>query len=172
MFNNVSGNRAVYEKMWKNVVERGKPKITIRRMYIACWIPKAANACSGYVLLIAFPLQQWLHERDSLLRYTYSVCLVVFVGVDVAAITTKVFTVSKKRQNLVPFALLPSYEVFSSTVNNDNYFLLSYQVGEPHLFCAVLCCHLRSVWLYHICSNWLINGSIFRKELLNIKYAF
>ena len=26
-------------------------------------------------MLIAFPLQQWLHERASLLRYTYSACL-------------------------------------------------------------------------------------------------
>ena len=26
---------------------------------------------SGCVTLIAFPLQQWLHERASLLRYTY-----------------------------------------------------------------------------------------------------
>jgi len=25
---------------------------------------------SEYVMLIAFPLQQWLHERASMLRYT------------------------------------------------------------------------------------------------------
>jgi hypothetical protein len=31
---------------------------------------------SVYVILIASPLQQWLHERPSLLRYTYSACLV------------------------------------------------------------------------------------------------
>jgi len=33
------GNRAVYEKMWKNTVERGRPRMTIWRMRIACWIP-------------------------------------------------------------------------------------------------------------------------------------
>jgi hypothetical protein len=37
-------NRAVYEIMWKNTVERGRPQLTIWRMRIACWIPKATNA--------------------------------------------------------------------------------------------------------------------------------
>ena len=44
-------------------------------MCIACWIPKAANTYTEYALLIAFPLQQWLHERDSMSRYTYSIGL-------------------------------------------------------------------------------------------------
>jgi len=35
---------ALYEKMWKNVVERGRPHMTIWRMRIACWIPKVTNA--------------------------------------------------------------------------------------------------------------------------------
>jgi len=33
---------------------------------------------SEYVILIAFPLQHWLHERGSFLRYTYTACLVSF----------------------------------------------------------------------------------------------
>ena len=37
---------------------------------------KATNTHSEYVILIAFPLQQWLHEGTSMLRYTYSDCLV------------------------------------------------------------------------------------------------
>jgi hypothetical protein len=32
---------------------------------------------SEYVVLIAFPLQQWLHECASLLRHTYTACLVI-----------------------------------------------------------------------------------------------
>jgi len=40
-------------------------------------MPKATNTLSEYVILIAFPLQQWLHERDSMLRHTYTACLVV-----------------------------------------------------------------------------------------------
>jgi len=30
-----------------------------------------------YVTLIAFPLQQWLQEYASKLRYTYTACLVI-----------------------------------------------------------------------------------------------
>ena len=47
----------------------------IWRLRIACWITKATQVHSEYVTLIAFPLQQWLHERASLLRYTYVACL-------------------------------------------------------------------------------------------------
>jgi hypothetical protein len=36
-------NRAVYEKMWKNILERDRPQITIWRTRIACWVPKATN---------------------------------------------------------------------------------------------------------------------------------
>jgi len=45
--------------------------MTIWRMRIVCWIPNATNAHSEYLILIAFPLQQWLHERSSMLGYTY-----------------------------------------------------------------------------------------------------
>ena len=172
MFNNFFSKIVPLMRCEKNVVERGKPKIRIRRMCIECQIPKATNTYTEYALLIAFPLQQWLQESESILRYTYIVCLVIVVGVDVAAITTKVFTVSKERQKWVPFALLASYKILRSTINNDKCFCLSYQVGESHLFCAVVRCYLRPVRLCHIFSHWLINGTIFRKELLNIKYAF
>jgi len=39
-------------------------------MPIEFWIPQAKNTHSEYVILIAFPLQQWLRERASVLRYT------------------------------------------------------------------------------------------------------
>ena len=48
----------------------------IWRMRIACWIPKATNIHSEYVIFIDFPLQYWLHERVSMLRYTHTACLV------------------------------------------------------------------------------------------------
>jgi len=51
--------------------------MTIRRMGIACWIPNATNAHSEYVTFIAFPLQQWLLDSASMLRYTYVACLVL-----------------------------------------------------------------------------------------------
>ena len=49
--------------------------MTIWRTRIACWIPKATNSHSEYVILTAFPLQHWLHERATVLRYTYIACL-------------------------------------------------------------------------------------------------
>jgi hypothetical protein len=61
-------NSAVYEIMWKNTVDRGRLQMTTWRMRIACWIPKATNTHSEYVILIVSPLQQWLHEGASMLR--------------------------------------------------------------------------------------------------------
>jgi hypothetical protein len=62
--------------MWKNIVEPGRLQMTVWRMRIACRIPKATNTHAEYVILIAFPLQQWLHERVSMLRFTCIACLV------------------------------------------------------------------------------------------------
>jgi hypothetical protein len=42
---------------------------TMRDMHIACYEPKATNSISEYVILIAFPQQQWLFERGSNLHY-------------------------------------------------------------------------------------------------------
>jgi len=65
-------NRAVYE-MWKKFCRAGQATHDMRT---ACWIPKARNTPPEYVILIAFPLQQRLHERASMLRYTHIACLV------------------------------------------------------------------------------------------------
>jgi hypothetical protein len=55
----------------------------IRRMRFAYWITKATDTHSEYIILIAFPRQQWLHKRASMLRYTYIACLVSFCGATV-----------------------------------------------------------------------------------------
>jgi hypothetical protein len=52
--------------------------MTACRMRIACWITKATNTHSDNVILINFPLQQWLHERASVLRYMHIDCLLRF----------------------------------------------------------------------------------------------
>ena len=57
MFNNIF-YRPVYNIKWKNVVEWGRPQITLWRMSIPCWVPKATNTHSEYVTLSAFLLQQ------------------------------------------------------------------------------------------------------------------
>jgi hypothetical protein len=38
--------------------------------------PKATNTHSQYVILIAFPLEQWLQEGASMLRYKHTASLV------------------------------------------------------------------------------------------------
>ena len=70
-FNNFffSENFAVYDTIWKNIVESGTPQTIVWGTLIACWPPKATNTQAEYVILIAFPLHQWLHERGSLLCY-------------------------------------------------------------------------------------------------------
>ena len=47
-----------------------------RHMDIACWIPKATDTLR--ICNTAFLLQHWLHERSSMLRCTYSTCLVQY----------------------------------------------------------------------------------------------
>ena len=81
MFNNFIflEKPAVCEKEWKNNVQPNGPHTTKRRMRISCWISTATNAHSEYVIHIAFPRQQWLRERASILRvrYTYIAGLLV-----------------------------------------------------------------------------------------------
>jgi len=49
---------ALYEIMWKNIVQPDRSQITIWRMRIACCMPMATNTVSEYVTLIAFPRQK------------------------------------------------------------------------------------------------------------------
>jgi hypothetical protein len=39
-------NRAVYELMWKDVVDPNRPQMAIRRMSFACWMYKATDTRS------------------------------------------------------------------------------------------------------------------------------
>ena len=59
--------------IWKNIVEQGRQEMTIWRIRIASWIPTH----SEYIIITDFPLQQWLHERSSVLRYTSILILVI-----------------------------------------------------------------------------------------------
>jgi hypothetical protein len=49
----------------------------IRRMRVACWIPKSIDTHSEYVILIAFARREWLSEHASMLRYT-RFCIVMY----------------------------------------------------------------------------------------------
>ena len=66
-------------RLWdnvENIVDTDRPQIIIWHMCIAYWIPKATH--SQYVILHDLPLQQWLQEGASVLRYTYIACIVTF----------------------------------------------------------------------------------------------
>jgi len=71
-------NRATYAIVCKYNVEPSRPQTTIWYMRVACWIPKVTNTHLEYVVLIAFPLQQWLHERTLMLCYTHTDCLAIY----------------------------------------------------------------------------------------------
>jgi hypothetical protein len=62
------------------MVEPDKSHMTIRHMRSVCWIPKATNTHSQYVIRIAFPRRWWMHERASILRCcTYVASLMCLV---------------------------------------------------------------------------------------------
>jgi hypothetical protein len=49
------------------------------RTRIACWIHNVTNTHLEYVILIAFPLQQWLQKHTSMSRYKYTACLFIYM---------------------------------------------------------------------------------------------
>jgi hypothetical protein len=75
---------AIYEIMWKNMVQPGRPQMTIWRMRIVCCVHKATDTHAEYVILIAVPQQQWLHECASMLCYmhvAYLVCIWMYISI-------------------------------------------------------------------------------------------
>ena len=50
-------NFAVYEVMWKNIVQPHRPQMKIRHVHITCWIPKVTNTHLEQAILNVFPLQ-------------------------------------------------------------------------------------------------------------------
>jgi hypothetical protein len=85
MFNNIFlflKSCRLWDNVGKNMVEPGQTTDDniIRRIRIACWITEVTVSHSEYVTLTASPLQQRLHERSSVLRYTYFVCLISYAS--------------------------------------------------------------------------------------------
>jgi hypothetical protein len=56
--------------MWKKygTARQATDDNIIRRMRFVCGVTKATNTHSQYVILIAFPRQQWLRERALILH--------------------------------------------------------------------------------------------------------
>ena len=51
--------------------------MTMWPMRISRWVPRATDTHSEYAILISFLLEQWLHERASMLCSTYIAFLVI-----------------------------------------------------------------------------------------------
>jgi hypothetical protein len=68
----------VYEVMGKNILKPERSLMTTTHSCISWLIPKATNTYLGCVILIAFPLQQWIRERVSVLCSTFFACLANF----------------------------------------------------------------------------------------------
>jgi hypothetical protein len=71
----------LFEIMCKNIVEPDRPQMTIWRMRFLCRIPKVTNSHSEYVIITAFPMQQWLHERTAILCHTYIAFIVLTLSI-------------------------------------------------------------------------------------------
>jgi len=89
--------------MWKNIEERGRSQVTIWPTRIACWITKATNTQTGCVIIFAFPLQQWLQERRSMLRYMYIACLIICTG-------DKVYNMIRSKRNIFRLCIYHNYQ--------------------------------------------------------------
>ena len=64
--------------MWKIFLQPDSTQMATWRMHISCWVTKATDTNSEYVILVAFLPQQMLHERALSLRYTNFVCLITY----------------------------------------------------------------------------------------------
>ena len=58
----------------ENTVGLDKPQIIMWRLPVVCWITKDKDTHSEYVILIRFPLQQWLYECASVSCYKHIAC--------------------------------------------------------------------------------------------------
>jgi len=61
---------ALHEIVLKNIVEPNRPQVTMWPYPLNDGYIRLKIAHSEYV--ISFPLEQWLHEGASILRYTYN----------------------------------------------------------------------------------------------------
>jgi len=62
------------EIVWKNIEEPDRPQMTIWRMRIACWIPKATNAHVNICNTYSFSTES-MDARKSLSVTWYVLCL-------------------------------------------------------------------------------------------------
>jgi hypothetical protein len=104
-------------RLWDNVEKHDTARQAtdniIWRMRTACWIPKVTNTRSTYVILIAFPLQQWLRERASMLRlYVQYIAYLVNLMVSFGLHNARSYRHRPDRPWDPPILLYNGYRVF------------------------------------------------------------
>ena len=106
--------------MWIYTEQPGRPQTTIWRMRVACCIPKATNTLPEYIMLLAFPLQQKLHERVTMSRCTYIVCLVIVVGIG-ETVNNKSVQCCHGNETMGSLCTVAELQNVSAVVNNNKY---------------------------------------------------
>jgi hypothetical protein len=119
--------------MWENMIlaRQAAYDNTTRRMRMACWITKATSAHSAYVIFIAFPRQQWLRERNSILPYTY-----------IARLVCVLFLAFLKPIGYLLY-ISPCLTLRNSSLPTEGIF--------------VFCIDIRTVIMYLYFINWLVS---------------
>jgi hypothetical protein len=71
-------NHVIYKMTWKNMGQPDGPQMTIQNSAFELHPGKLRlQTHSEYVILIAFPLQQWSRKRALMWRYTCTACLFI-----------------------------------------------------------------------------------------------
>jgi len=112
-------NCGVYEIMWKNNVELGRPQTTIWRMRVTFSMPKATNTRRIWNngIIIVFPPQQWLHKRGWLLRYAY-IAFISPVSSSHPSRPTLLPNIHTKKLNKQPAEYFASWNLHSWPINS------------------------------------------------------
>jgi hypothetical protein len=133
-------------RLWDNIEKcDGAREATedniIRLMRFACWVGKATLTrarTQKYVIIFAFPRQQWFRERGSVLRYIYVHCL-----------SCSLSLVHKDLPSLaVVFILrITDWIIKTSVVLLDVHVLLELETFDDHRsvrFISTYCCKIRN----------------------------
>jgi hypothetical protein len=81
--------------LWRRMDGQATGDSIMRHIRFACWVNKATETHSEYIIVIAFPHQQRLRERPSVLRYTDSTLRVLLIGTSISDCND----ISPSRQN-------------------------------------------------------------------------
>jgi hypothetical protein len=175
----------------------GRTRMTIWRMRIACWVPRATNTNPGFVKLVDFPLQPWWHDRASLLHYKYTACVVNRNNIQCQkSVTTFPCTQCGVSRSSTEWSKSTSWKL-SKTVSvrvtlHWGTFMQPLLLPKSHkhyttcvCVCVCVCiisyracsahapfCYPRDAPLYNNFPHYLINGTIFERKIFWTQNVF